>query len=180
MKTGEWILFLLLCLLVAISCDVPPIQEDVHLEPERAEGAIQITVDGSQIDYNQIVYLDTIANYTYTRIYVESTDMAEHQKYNGQSNIYARFSTDKYWNLSGGVFDNYPVYYVYPFGVRLIPPANHHRYRPSTFPLWSQQLVGPIPKEAIINNEEIKIMVNVDYDGEYEVKDSLLIKLRVR
>ena len=179
MKTGEWILFIILCFLIAISCDVPPIQEDVYLEPERVEARAFATTNGSQ-DYIQTIYLDTLASYTYTKIYAESTDMAEHQKYNGEANILAKFSTDKYWDYSDGVFDNYPLYYVYPFSVRFVPPASNHQYEPSTLALFTQQMVGPIPKTAIINREQVKIYMDVSYDGEYHVKDSLLIELRPR
>ena len=181
MKTGEWILFLLLCLLVAISCEKPQLidEEGIYPELQRVKGQAFPTTDGSQ-DYNQIVYLDTLQSFTYTKIYAESTDMAESQKYNGEANILATFSTDKHWNYSDGVFNNYPVYYVYPTSVRFVEYASNHQYKPSTLALFTQQMVGPIPKSAIINHEKVKIYMNVSYDGEYHVKDSLLIELRPR
>jgi len=46
--------------------------------------------------------------------------------------------------------------------------------------LFTQQMVGPIPRSAIINREQVKIYMDVSYDGEYHVKDSLLIELRPR
>jgi len=177
---GEWILYILLCLLVAISCDAPPLEEEyLYNEPERVEARAFITTNGSQ-DYIQTIYLDTLESFTYTKVYAESTDMAEHQKYNGEANILAKFSTDKYWNYSDGVFHNYPVYYVYPFSVRFIPPSSNHPYAPSQLALFTQQMVGPIPKEAVVNREQVKIYMDVSYDGEYHVKDSILIELHPR
>ena len=179
MKTGEWILFLLLCLLVAISCDTPPLEEDIYYEHERVEARAFITTNGSQ-DYIQTIYLDTLESFTYTKVYAESTDMAEHQKYNGEANIRATFSTDKHWNYSNGIFHDYPVYYVYPTSVRFVEPASNHQYEPSELALFTQQMVGPIPRSAIINREQVKIYMDVSYDGEYHVKDSVLIELRPR
>ena len=176
---GEWILFILLCLLIAISCDTPPLKEDIYYEPERVEARAFATTNGSQ-DYIQTIYLDTLESFTYTKVYAESTDMAEHQKYNGEANIRATFSTDKHWNYSDGIFHDYPVYYVYPTSVRFISPASNHKYTPSQLALFTQQMVGPIPKSAIVNREQVKIYMDVSYDGEYHVKDSLLIELRPR
>ena len=177
MKTGEWILFLILCLLVAISCDTPQFEDELYYELERVEGYAFATTNGSQ-DYNQIVYLDTLQSFTYTKIYAESNDMAENQKYNGEANILATFSTNKHWHYSDGIFHDYPVYYVYPTSVRFVQHASNHQYEPSTLALFTQQMVGPIPKSAIINHETVKIYMDVSYDGEYHVKDSLLIELR--
>jgi hypothetical protein len=179
MKTGEWILFLILCLLVAISCDTPQFEDELYYEHERVEARAFATTNGSQ-DYIQTIYLDTLESFTYTKIYAESTDMAEHQKYNGEANILATFSTDKHWNYSDGIFHDYPVYYVYPTSVRFIPPASNHQYEPSELALFTQQMVGPIPKIAIIQREQVKIYMDVSYDGEYHVKDSILINLMPR
>lgn len=136
-----------------------------------------VTIDGTQ-NYNQTIYLDTIHEFTRTKVYAESSDMEESKKYNGESNIRAVFSTDKHWDLSNGVFNSYPVYYVYPFSVRLIPPAARYEYQPSTLALFTQQNIGPIPKSAIVNKEKIKIYMDVSFDGDYRVKDSILIELR--
>ena len=176
---GEWIIFIILCFLVAISCTNTPLEEDIYYELERVEGQAFVTTNGSQ-NYIQTIYLDTLETFTYTKLYAESSDMAEHQKYNGEANILATFSTDKHWHYSDGIFHDYPVYYVYPTSVRFIPPASNHEYRPSILDLFTQQMVGPIPKTAIIQHEQVKIYMDVSYDGEYHVKDSILINLRPR
>lgn len=154
-----------------------PLDGYVYEEPLRGTGQAFVTIDGTQ-NYQQTIYLDTLENYTYTKVFAESTDMAENQKYNGESNIRAVFSTDKYWSYSNGVFSNYPVYYVYPFSVRFVPPAARYGYYPTKLALFTQQMVGPIPKSAVINNETLKIYMDVSYDGLYRVKDSILIELR--
>ena len=156
-----------------------PLEGYVYEEPSRVEGKAFVTIDGTQ-SYQQTIYLDTINEFTYSKVFAESTDMAENQKYNGESNIRAVFSTDKYWNYSDGVFSNYPVYYVYPFSTRFVPPSSRYGYYPNTYDLFTQQMVGPIPKTAIINNETVKIYMDVSYDGLYHVKDSILIELRPR
>ena len=180
MKTTiEWVILIILGLLIAVSCDTPQLENDLYPELQRVRGQAFPTTNGSQ-DYTQTIYLDTLPSFTYTKIYAESIDMADDQKYNGEANILAKFSTDKHWNYSDGVFHDYPVYYVYPTSVRFVQPASNHQYKPSTLALFTQQMVGPIPKSAIINRETFKIYMDVSYDGEYHVKDSLLIELRPR
>ena len=179
---GEWILLLILAFLIAVSCTTEDLENNLYPELQRAErGQIFLTVDDTQNEYNQSVKLDTIQNFTYTQIYAESTDMAENQKYNGEANIRAAFSTDKHWHYSDGVFHDYPVYYVYPTSVRFIPPSTQngyrHEYNPRFFPLWTKQMLGPIPKSAIINRDTVKVYLNVSYDGRYHAKDSILIAL---
>ena len=156
-----------------------PLNGYVYEEPSRVEGQAFVTIDGTQ-NYQQTIYLDTIYEYTYSKVYAESTDMAENQKYNGESNIRAVFSTNKFWSYSDGIFSNYPVYYVYPFSVRFISPSTRYEYQPTELALFTQQMVGPIPKSAIVNNETIKVYMDVSYDGLYRVKDSILIELRPR
>ena len=182
---GEWILLIIISLLIAVSCTPLEIEEDIYPELQRAEsGDAFLTLDGIQLGYNQTVSLDTLESFTYTQIYAESTDMAENQKYNGEANIRAYFSTDKHWNYSDGVFHDYPVYYVYPTSVRLIPPSTRigyqHEYKPTTLPLWTKQMVGPIPRQSIIDGESVKIYIDVSYDGRYHVKDSILVTLKAR
>jgi hypothetical protein len=169
-------LMVMLLFLLLTSCTP---EEDILYYTEELEPDYKafVTIDGTQ-NYNQTIYLDTIYEFTRTKVYAESSDMEEDKKYNGESNIRAVFSTDKYWNFSNGVFNSYPVYYVYPFSVRLIPPAARYEYQPSTLALFTQQNIGPIPKSAIINKEKIKIYMDVSFDGDYRVKDSILIELR--
>ena len=184
---GGWILIILISILIALSCtsctkDEIVIVEVPYIEPQ--SGVVYLTLDGIQDSYNQTVELDTLSSFTYTQIYAESTDMAENQKYNGEANIRAYFSTDKHWNYSDGVFHDYPVYYVYPTSVRLIPPSTRigyqHEYKPTILPLWTKQMVGPIPRQSIIDGESVKIYIDVSYDGRYHVKDSILVTLKAR
>lgn len=173
---------LIVCFIILLftSCTIEDeFEEYVYEELSRNEARAFITTNGSQ-DYIQTIYLDTLETFTYTKLYAESTDMEEHQKYNGEANILGSFSTDKHWHYSDGIFHDYPVYYVYPTSVRFIPPASNHQYRPSKLALFTQQMVGPIPKTAIIQHEQVKIYMDVSYDGEYHVKDSILINLRPR
>ena len=169
---------LIVCFIILLftSCTI---QEDElyieYLEPKPNYKAF-VTIDGTQ-NYNQTIYLDTLSEFTRTKVYAESSDMEENKKYNGESNIRAIFSTDKYWDYSDGNFNSYPVYYVYPFSVRLIPPATRYEYQPTQLALFTQQNIGPIPKTAIVNKEKIKIYMDVSFDGDYHVKDSILIEL---
>ena len=173
------IIGLIVCFIILLFTSCTP-EEDLlyyeYTEELKPDYKAFVTIDGTQ-NYNQIIYLDTIHEFTRTKVYAESSDMEEDKKYNGESNIRAVFSTDKYWNYSDGNFNSYPVYYVYPFSVRLIPPAAHYEYQPSTLALFTQQNIGPIPKSAIINKEKIKIYMDVSFDGDYRVKDSILIEL---
>ena len=182
---GEWILLIILALLIAVSCTPLEIEEDIYPELQRAErGDAFLTLDGTQTGYNQTVSLDTLESFTYTQIYAESTDMAENQKYNGEANIRAYFSTDKHWHYSNGVLHDYPVYFVYPTSVRLIPPSTRvgyqHEYKPTTLPLWTKQMVGPIPKQSIIDRDTVKVYVDISFDGRYHVRDSILVALKPR
>jgi hypothetical protein len=71
-----------------------PIEEElIYSEPQRVLADAFPTLNGNR-SYIQHVYLDTLSSFTYTQIYAESTDMAESQKYNGEANIHARFSTN--------------------------------------------------------------------------------------
>ena len=151
-----------------------PIEEElIYSEPQRVLADAFPTLNGER-SYIQHVYLDTLSSFTYTQIYAESTDMAESQKYNGEANIHARFSTNSYWTTLNGVFAGVPVYYTYPTAVRFIRSMPNNEYSPKTLALFTKQLVGPIPKGAVKINAQIKIYMDVSYDGEYHVKDSIL------
>ena len=161
-----------------ISC--APIEEEIiYSEPQRVLADAFPTFNGER-SYTQHVYLDTLSSFTYTQIYAESTDMAESQKYNGEANIHARFSTNSYWTTLNGVFAGVPVYYTYPTATRFIRSSPSNEYSPKTLALFTKQLVGPIPKEAIKSNVKIKIYMDVSFDGEYHIKDSVLLVLHAR
>ena len=155
-----------------------PIEEElIYSEPQRVLADAFPTLNGER-SYIQHVYLDTLSSFTYTQIYAESTDMAESQKYNGEANIHARFSTNSYWAYTDGLFVDYPVYYTYPTAVRFIRSMPNNEYKAKTLALFTKQMVGPIPKQAVVRNDSIKIYMDVSYDGEYHVKDSILLVFR--
>ena len=155
-----------------------PIEDElIYSEPQRVLADAFPTLNGER-SYIQHVYLDTIQNFTYTQIYAESTDMAESQKYNGEANIHARFSTNSYWAYTDGLFVDYPVYYTYPTAVRFIRSMPNNEYTAETLALFTKQMVGPIPKGAVKINAQIKIYMDVSYDGVYHVKDSILLVFR--
>lgn len=172
----RFLVYPLILLFISCTTDIIVEQRPSLVEPQFNAQAF-ITIDGTQ-NYTQFVYLDTLKSYTYTKVFGESVDMLDYQKYNGESNIRASFSTNKYWNYNGGVFQDYPIYYIYPFSVRFVEPSLRYDYQPNTLELFTQQMVGPIPKEVIINQENIKIYMDVSYDGLYFIKDSILIELR--
>ena len=168
---------IILFFLLLTSCT--PEEELLYYEEFEPNYKAFMTIDGTR-NYNQTIYLDTIEDFTYTKIFAESTDMEEHKKYNGESNIRGVFSTSTYWNYSNGNLVNYPVYYVYPFSVRFVPPAARYEYQPSELALFTQQMVGPVPKSAIVNKQKFKIYMDVSFDGDYRIKDSILVELRPR
>lgn len=175
-----WMIIILLSVwLLGLATSCSPIEEDIYPELRRAQADAFPTLNGDR-SYIQHVYLDTLQSFTYTQIYAESTDMAESQKYNGEANIHARFSTTSYWAYTDGLFVDYPVYYTYPTAVRFIRSMPNNEYSPKTLALFTKQLVGPIPKQAVVNNDSIKILMDVSYDGVYHVKDSILLVLHAR
>lgn len=168
----------LIIILAVLGMSCEPIEEElIYSEPQRVLADAFPTLNGER-SYIQHVYLDTLSSFTYTQIYAESTDMAESQKYNGEANIHARFSTSSHWDYSDGVFTNYPVYYTYPTAVRFIRSMPNNEYKAKTLALFTKQMVGPIPKQAVVRNDSIKIYMDVSYDGEYHVKDSILLVFR--
>ena len=172
-----WIVIILLSVwLLGLVTSCSPIEDGIYSEPHRVQVDAFPTLNGTR-SYIQNVYLDTTQSFTYTQIYAESTDMAESQKYNGEANIHARFSTNSFWAYTDGVFVDYPVYYTYPTAVRFIRSMPNNEYSPKTLALFTKQLVGPIPKGAVKINAQIKIYMDVSYDGEYHVKDSILLVL---
>jgi hypothetical protein len=55
-----------------------------------------------------------------------------------------------------GLFVDYPVYYTYPTAVRFIRSIFNNEYSPKTLALFTKQLVGPIPKQAVKINAYYK------------------------
>jgi hypothetical protein len=110
--------------------------------------------------------------------------MPEHKRYNGENNIWATFSTPKYWNYSDGNINDMPVYAVSSSAVRFdYPRVFNNRttgYQPKYLDLWTKQNVGPIPLQAINQRDTIPIYMDVSFDGDYHVKDTLFIVLQPR
>ena len=186
---GEDILFAILialtCLGLFTSCEYYP--ED---DPVIYEWYIDETYDFdpqaiiiSESKY-QNVYLDTLQSYTYFSIYAEANEMPEHKRYNGENNIWASFSTPKYWNYSDGNIDDEPVYYISSTSVRFDYPrvfnGSTTGYQPQFLDLYTKQNVGPIPVQAINQRDTIPIYMDVSFDGDYHVKDTLFIVLQPR
>jgi hypothetical protein len=186
---GEDILFAILialtCLGLLTSCEYYPeddpviyewyIDENYDFEPQ----AIII----SESKY-QHVYLDTTESYTYFQIYAEANEMPERKRYNGENNIWATFSTPKYWLYSDNNISNEPVYYISSTSVRFdYPRVFNNRttgYQPQFLDLYTKQNVGPIPVQAIKQRDTVPIYMDVSFDGDYHVKDTLFIVLQPR
>jgi len=132
----------------------------------------------------QTIYLDTTQSYTYFQIYAEANEMPENDRYNGENNVWASFSTPEYWNYSDGNISAEPVYYISSSPVRFdYPRVFNNRstgYQPKFLDLWTKQNVGPIPLQAIKQRDTVPIYMDVSFDGDYHVRDTLFIVLQPR
>ena len=132
----------------------------------------------------QNIYLDTTDEYTYFQIYAEATEMPESQRYNGENNIWASFSTPNHWIYSDSNISNEPVYYVASTAVRFDYPKKFNGritgYQPKQLDLYTKQNVGPIPVNAIKQRDTVPIYMDVSFDGKHHVKDTLFIVLQPR
>jgi hypothetical protein len=114
---GEDILFAILvaltCLGLLTSCEYEPIDDPViyewYIDEDNLFEPQAIIITDSKYQH---VYLSTEQEYTYFQIYAEANEMPEHKRYNGENNIWASFSTPKYWNYSDGNIDDEPVYAI--------------------------------------------------------------------
>ena len=189
MGRGEWILFLILvtltCLGLLTSCEYEPIDDPVIYEwyiDENYDFDPQAIII-SESKY-QHVTLSTEQEYTYFQIYAEANEMPEHKRYNGENNIWASFSTPKSWNYSDGNINGVPVPAVSSSSVRFDYPrvfnGSTTGYQPQFLDLYTKQNVGPIPVQAIKQRDTIPIYMDVSFDGDYRIKDSILVELRPR
>ena len=188
MSRGEWILFLILVALTCLgltSCDYEPIDDPViyewYIDEDDLFTPEALIITDSKY---QNVYLDTSQSYTYFQIYAEANEMPERKRYNGENNIWASFSTPKSWLYSDGNINDIPVSAVASTAVRFDYPRvfnnNPTGYQPKYLDLWTKQNVGPIPVQAINQRDTIPIYMDVSFDGDYHVKDTLFIVLRAK
>tara|TARA_R110000772_G_scaffold242247_1_gene354637 strand:- start:33 stop:599 length:567 start_codon:yes stop_codon:yes gene_type:complete len=143
-----------------------------------------IIINGNNNSKYRTIYLDTLQSETYTSIYAEANQMPIHQRYNGENNIWATFHTPiSYTNYDTNVnYSNVP--YVASTSVRFDYARSYNGqttgYVPTKLDLYTKQMVGPIHKSAIRKRDTIPVYMHVDFDGRYEVKDTLFIVLAPR
>ena len=188
-KTGEWVLYWILvaltCLGFATSCTPEPLNwvdhsEYLNYDKERFIPKAFIV---KQNKYQE-VYLDTLQSDTYFLLYAEANKMPERYRYNGEYNIWATFSTPDGYNDGSNVsyISNLP--YISSNSVRFDRPrvfnGKVQGYEPKVLDLYTKQTVGPIHKAAVKRRDTISIYMEVTFDDEYFVKDSIFVVLRPR
>ena len=108
--------------------------------------------------------------------------MPERYRYNGEYNIWASFSTPNRYNdgTNTNYIDNVP--YVSTNSVRFDRPrvfnGKVQGYQPKKLDLYTKQTVGPIHKTAVKRRDTISIYMDVSFDDEYFVRDTLFVVLR--
>ena len=184
---GEWILFIILVILTCIglsSCTPDPLWEDHSkflLNDEENYTPKAFIVKNKQY---QEVYLDTLQSDTYFTLIAEANKMSERYRYNGEYNIWASFSTPNRYNdgTNTNFVDDIP--YVSGSSVRFDTPREFNGkiqgYQPKTLDLYAKQNVGPIHKSAIKQRDTIAIYMDVTFDDEWFVRDTLFVVLRAR
>lgn len=184
---GEWILYFILVILSCIglsSCTPDPLWEDHSkflLNDEENYTPKAFIVKNKQY---QEVYLDTLQSDTYFTLIAEANKMPERYRYNGEYNIWASFSTPNRYNdgTNTNFVDDIP--YVSGSSVRFDAPREFNGkiqgYQPKTLDLYAKQNVGPIHKSAIKQRDTIAIYMDVTFDDEWFVRDTLFVVLRAR
>ena len=187
-KTGEWILYWILvaltCLGFATSCTPEPLwidhSEYLNYDKERFIPKAFIVKEKQY----QEVYIDSLESDTYFLLYAEANKMPERYRYNGEYNIWASFSTPDGYNdgTNTNYVDNVP--YVSSNRVRFDRPrvfnGKVQGYEPKKLDLYTKQTVGPIHKTAVKRRDTISIYMDVSFDDEYFVRDTLFVVLRPR
>ena len=168
-KTGEWILYWILvaltCLGLATSCTPEPLWID-HSE---------------YLNYDKERF---IPKAFIVKQNAEANKMPERYRYNGEYNIWATFSTPDGYNDGSNVsyISNLP--YISSNSVRFDRPrvfnGKVQGYEPKVLDLYTKQTVGPIHKAAVKRRDTISIYMEVTFDDEYFVKDSIFVVLRPR
>ena len=184
-KTGEWILYWILvaltCLGLATSCTPEPLWVDHSHLLEQNERFIPKAFIVKEKQYQE-VYIDSLESDTYFLLYAEANKMPERYRYNGEYNIWASFSTPDGYNdgTNTNFVDNVP--YVSSNRVRFDRPrvfnGKVQGYEPKKLDLYTKQTVGPIHKTAVKRRDTISIYMDVTFDDEYFVRDTLFVVLR--
>lgn len=183
---GEWVLYWMLvaltCLGFATSCTPEPLWVD-HSEflIDDNERFIPKAFIVKNKKYQE-VYIDSLESDTYFLLYAEANKMPERYRYNGEYNIWASFSTPNGYNdgTNSNFVDNIP--YVSSNRVRFDRPrvfnGKVQGYEPKVLDLYTKQTVGPIHKTAVKRRDTISIYMDVTFDDEYFVRDTLFVVLR--
>ena len=186
-KLGEWIIYFILLTLTCLgllSCTPEPLWEDHSqflLNDEETYTPQAFIVSESKY---QKVYLDTLQSDTYFLLYAEANKMPERYCYNGEYNIWASFSTPNRYNdgSNSSYVDDVP--YVSTNSVRFdrarVFNGKVQGYQPKKLDLYTKQTVGPIHKTAIKQRDTISIYMDVTFDDEYFVRDTLFVVLQPR
>ena len=185
-KTGEWVLYWILvaltCLGFATSCTPEPLIIDYseYLIDNNERFTPKAFIVKNK-EYQE-VYIDSLESDTYFTIYAEANKMPERYRYNGEYNIWASFSTPDGYNdgTNTNYVDNVP--YVSSNRVRFDRPrvfnGKVQGYEPKELDLYTKQTVGPIHKTAVKRRDTISIYMDVTFDDEYFVRDTLFVVLR--
>ena len=183
---GEWILFIILVILTCIglsSCTPDPLWDNTDDLLNNEERFTPKAFIISSKKYQE-VYLDTLQSDTYFTIIAEANKMPKRYEYNGEFNIWASFSTPNRYNdgTNASYVDDVP--YVSGSSVRFDRAREFNGkiqgYQPKYLDLYTKQMVGPIHKTAIKQRDTIAIYMDVTFDDEWFVRDTLFVVLRAR
>lgn len=185
-KTGEWILYWMLvaltCLGFATSCTPEPLWVD-HSEflIDNNERFIPKAFIVKNKKYQE-VYIDSLESDTYFLLYAEANKMPERYRYNGEYNIWATFYTPDGYNDDTDVSYISNVPYISSNSVRFDRPrvfnGKVQGYQPKELDLYTKQTVGPIHQAAVKRRDTISIYMDVTFDDEWFVRDTLFVVLR--
>jgi len=183
---GEWVLYWMLvaltCLGFATSCTPEPLWVD-HSEflIDDNERFIPKAFIVKNKKYQE-VYIDSLESDTYFLLYAEANKMPERYRYNGEYNIWATFYTPDGYNDDTDVSYISNVPYISSNSVRFDRPrvfnGKVQGYQPKKLDLYTKQTVGPIHKAAVKRRDTISIYMEVTFDDEYFVRDTIFVVLR--
>ena len=185
-KTGEWVLYWILvaltCLGFATSCTPEPLWVD-HSEflIDDNERFIPKAFIVKEKKYQE-VYIDSLESDTYFLLYAEANKMPERYRYNGEYNIWATFYTPDGYHDDTDVSYISNIPYISSNSVRFDRPrvfnGKVQGSQPKKLDLYTKQTVGPIHKAAVKRRDTISIYMEVTFDDEYFVRDTIFVVLR--
>ena len=185
-KTGEWVLYWILvaltCLGFATSCTPEPLIIDYseYLIDNNERFTPKAFIVKNK-EYQE-VYIDSLESDTYFTIYAEANKMPERYRYNGEYNIWATFYTPDGYHDDTDVSYISNVPYISSNSVRFDRPrvfnGKVQGYQPKKLDLYTKQTVGPIHKAAVKRRDTISIYMEVTFDDEYFVRDTIFVVLR--